>query len=43
MGALKLISTIQKKASHQNDAFENGLMFVDAIINSKTIKSTMVD
>ena len=43
MGALKLLSTIQNKASHQKDAFKNVLMFVDAVINSKPEKSTMVD
>ncbi|KAA0065393.1 gag-asp_proteas domain-containing protein [Cucumis melo var. makuwa] len=43
MGALKFLSPIQKKASHQKDAFEKGLMFVDAVIKSKTANSTMVD
>ena len=43
MDALKFLSTIQKKASHQKDAFEKGLMFVNTVINSKTTKSTMVD
>ncbi|KAA0046120.1 uncharacterized protein E6C27_scaffold157G00530 [Cucumis melo var. makuwa] len=43
MGALKFLLAIQKNASHQKDAFEKGLMFVDAVINSKTAKSTMVD
>ncbi|KAA0062359.1 uncharacterized protein E5676_scaffold313G002590 [Cucumis melo var. makuwa] len=43
MDVLKFLSSIQKKTSHQKDAFEKGLMFVDAIINSKPAKSTMVD
>ncbi|KAA0043593.1 RNA-directed DNA polymerase-like protein [Cucumis melo var. makuwa] len=41
MGVLKILSAIQKKASYQKDAFEKGLMFVDAVINSKPAKSTM--
>jgi len=43
MGALKLLSAIQKKTSRQKDAVEKGLMFVDAIINSKPARGTMVD
>ena len=43
MSTLKFLLAIQKKASHQNVAFEKGLMFFDAVINSKITKSIMVD
>ena len=42
MGALKFLSVIQKKASHQKDALEKGLIFVNAVLNFKTTKSTIV-
>lgn len=43
MGALKFLLAIQKNVSHQKDALEKGLMFVDAIINSTPAKGTIVD
>ena len=43
MGALKFLSAIQKKTFRQKDTVEKGLMFVDASINSKPAKGTLVD
>ena len=43
MGVLKFLSVIQKKVSHQKDAFKKGLAFVNVVINSKIAKSIMVD
>ncbi|TYK19196.1 hypothetical protein E5676_scaffold522G001330 [Cucumis melo var. makuwa] len=43
MGALKLLSSLQKKVGETNTPVEMGLMYVDTWINQKPTKSTMVD
>ncbi|KAA0057352.1 Asp_protease_2 domain-containing protein [Cucumis melo var. makuwa] len=43
MGALKFMSSLQKKVRETNTPVERGLMYVDTWINQKPTKSTMVD
>ncbi|KAA0054055.1 senescence-specific cysteine protease sag39 [Cucumis melo var. makuwa] len=43
MGALKFLSSLQKKVGETNTPVEMGLMYVDTWINQKPTKSTMVD
>ncbi|KAL0549208.1 hypothetical protein IC582_013689 [Cucumis melo] len=43
MGALKFLSSLQKKVGETNTPVERGLMYVDTLINEKPTKSTMVD
>ncbi|KAA0063458.1 uncharacterized protein E5676_scaffold110G00320 [Cucumis melo var. makuwa] len=43
MGALKFLSSLQKKVGETNTPVERGLMYVDTWINEKPTKSTMVD
>ncbi|KAA0066681.1 uncharacterized protein E5676_scaffold384G00030 [Cucumis melo var. makuwa] len=43
MGALKFLSSLQKKVGETNTPVERGLMYVDTWINQKPTKSTMVD
>ncbi|KAL4018158.1 hypothetical protein IC575_021748 [Cucumis melo] len=43
MGALKFLSSLQKKVGEMNTPVERGLMYVDTWINQKPTKSTMVD
>ncbi|KAA0060640.1 uncharacterized protein E6C27_scaffold22G005260 [Cucumis melo var. makuwa] len=43
MGALKFLSSLQKKVRETNTPVERGLMYVDTWINQKPTKSTMVD
>ncbi|KAA0051690.1 uncharacterized protein E6C27_scaffold60G00710 [Cucumis melo var. makuwa] len=43
MGALKFLSSLQKKVGDTNTLVERGLMYVDTWINQKPTKSTMVD
>ncbi|KAA0053506.1 uncharacterized protein E6C27_scaffold190G00630 [Cucumis melo var. makuwa] len=43
MGALKFLSSLQKKVGETNTLVERGLMYVDTWINQKPTKSTMVD
>ena len=42
MGALKLLSALQWKVDPK-EIIEKGLMFVDATINSRPSKSTLID
>ena len=42
MGALKFLSTLQQKVDPK-EIIEKGLMFVDATINSRPSKSTLID
>ncbi|KAA0062302.1 uncharacterized protein E5676_scaffold313G003310 [Cucumis melo var. makuwa] len=43
MGALKFLSSLQKKVGETSTPVERGLMYVDTWINQKLTKSTMVD
>ncbi|KAA0045082.1 uncharacterized protein E5676_scaffold78209G00350 [Cucumis melo var. makuwa] len=43
MGALKFLSSLQKKVGETNTPVERGLMYVNTWINQKSTKSTMVD
>ncbi|KAA0042036.1 uncharacterized protein E5676_scaffold306G002780 [Cucumis melo var. makuwa] len=43
MGALKFLSSLQKKVRETNTPVERGLMYVDTWINQKPTNSTMVD
>ena len=43
MGALKFLSALQKKTCEQREPIENGLMYVEAWVNHKLAKNTMVD
>lgn len=43
LGALKFLSSLQKKVGETNAPVERGLMYVDTWINQKPSKSTMVD
>ena len=42
MGVLKFLSALQRKADPK-EIIEKGFMFVDAIINSRSSKSTLID
>ena len=42
MGALKFLSALQWKVD-QKEIIEKGLMFIDATINSRPRKSTLID
>ena len=43
MGALKFLSSLQKKMGETSGHAKNGLMYVDCWVNQKPPKSTMVD
>ena len=43
MGALKFLSSLQKKVWETSAPVERGLMYVDTWINQKLTKSTIVD
>ena len=43
MGALKFLSALQKKTREQREPIEKGLMYVEAWVNHKLAKNTMVD
>ena len=43
MGALKFLSALQKKTREQRESIEKGLMYVEAWVNHKLAKNTMVD
>ena len=43
MGALKFLSALQKKAREQREPIKKGLMYVEAWMNHKLAKNTMVD
>ncbi|KAA0061385.1 reverse transcriptase [Cucumis melo var. makuwa] len=43
MGALKFLSSLQKKVGETNTSVERDLMYIDTWINQKPTKSTMVD
>ena len=43
MGALKFLSALQKKTREQREPIEKGLMYVEAWVNHKLAKNTMID
>jgi len=43
MGALKFLSALQRKIGETKEPVERGLMYVDAWVNQRAAKSTMVD
>ncbi|KAA0051469.1 Asp_protease_2 domain-containing protein [Cucumis melo var. makuwa] len=43
IGALKYLSSLQKRAGERSVPAERGLLYVDTLINQKQTKSTMVD
>ena len=43
MGALKFLSSLQKKVEETSGLVERGLMYVDTLINQKPTNKTMVD
>ena len=43
IGALKFLFALQKKTGEQRESIEQSLMYVEAWVNHKLAKSTMVD
>ena len=43
MGALRLLNALKKHGAQVKKALGKGLMFVDAILNGKPVKSVMID